>query len=87
MIKPNDITFINRYLEETGFKLFKKENIRENVINALVLDTEYRKEHIHQKAPKFLHKLFYQFAGVEGSEMFDAFEKTRIDYWSYTLYK
>ncbi len=87
MIKPKDIELIDKQLEEAGFKLVEKDNIRENVIKALILDTDYRKEHIQQKAPKFLHKLFYQFAGVEGSETFDAFEKNRIDYWSYTLTK
>jgi len=87
MIKPKDIETINKQLEEAGFKVAKKKNIRENVVKALKLDSEYRKEHIHSKAPKFLHKSFYQFAGVEGSERFDAFDKNRIDYWSYTLQK
>ena len=87
MIKPADVEGINNALENSGLKLIEKKNIRENVVKALKLDTEYRKEHIHQKAPKFLHKSFYQFAGVEGSERFDAFDKNRIDYWSYTLEK
>ena len=87
MIKPEDIDSINKGLDEAGFKIVEKKNIRENVVKALVLDSEYRKEHIHMKAPKFLHKSFYQFAGVEGSERFDAFDKNRIDYWSYTLSK
>ena len=87
MIKPEDIETINKQLEEAGFKVSEKKNIRENVVRALKLDTEYRKEHIHSKTPKFLHKSFYQFAGVEGSERFDAFDKNRIDYWSYTLEK
>ena len=87
MIKPKDIESINKQLEEAGFKFLKKENIRENVVQALKLDTKYRKDRIHEGAPKFLHKSFYQFAGVEGSERFDAFDKNRIDYWSYTLIK
>lgn len=87
IIKPNDIETINKQLEEAGFMLFEKKNIRENVVQALILDTEYRKDNIHRKAPKFLYKMFYQFAGVEGSERFDAFDKNRIDYWSYTLHK
>ncbi len=87
MIKPEDVETINRQLEEAGFKVVEKKNIRQNVVKALILDTEYRKSHIHSKAPKMFHKMFYQFAGVEGSERFDAFDKNRIDYWSYTLTK
>ncbi len=87
MIKPKDIQFIDKQLEKAGFKFVRKNNIRENVVNALRLDTEYRKERIHKGVPKFLHKSFYQFAGVEGSERYDAFDKKRIDYWSYTLSK
>lgn len=87
MIKPKDIEFINKSLEEAGLKLIEKKNIRENVVKALILDTEYRKERIREGAPKFLHKSFFQFAGVEGSERFDAFDKNRIDYWSYVLTK
>jgi len=87
MIKPKDIEFINNSLEKAGLKLIEKKNIRENVVKALILDTEYRKERIKEGAPKFLQKSFFQFAGVEGSERFDAFDKNRIDYWSYTLTK
>jgi ubiquinone/menaquinone biosynthesis C-methylase UbiE len=87
MIKPEDIETINLGLEKAGFTVSKKKNIRENVVRALKLDSEYRKDNIHRKAPKFLHKSFYQFAGVEGSERFDAFDKNRIDYWSYILKK
>jgi len=87
MIKPEDVDTINKQLEEAGFKVFEKKNIRQNVVRALKLDSEYRKDHIHRKAPKMFHKMFYQFAGVEGSERFDAFDKNRIDYWSYTLTK
>lgn len=88
MIKPADIEKINIELEAAGFIIENKSNIRKNVVKALILDTEYRKELIHKgKVPKFLHKSFYQFAGTEGSERFDAFDKNRIDYWSYTLKK
>ncbi len=87
MIKPKDIDTINGQLAEAGFKLVKKKNIRENVVCALKLDTNYRKERIQEGVPKFLHKSFYQFAGVEGSERYDAFDKNRIDYWSYKLTK
>jgi len=87
MIKPKDVETINKQLEEAGFKLIIKKNIRENVVKALKSDTEYRKKRIQKGAPKFLHNSFYQFAGVEGSERFDAFDKNRIDYWSYTLEK
>ncbi len=87
MIKPKDIESINKSLEEAGLKLIEKKNIRENVVKALILDSEYRKERIREGAPKFLHKSFFQFAGVEGSERFDSFDKNRIDYWSYVLTK
>lgn len=88
MIKPENLDKMHKDLDAAGFVIEKKTNIRKNVIKALILDTEYRKETIHNaKMPKFLHKTFYQFAGTEGSEMFDAFDKTRIDYWSFVLKK
>ena len=87
MIKPEDIETINKQLDEARFVVAEKKNIRENVVKALVLDSKYRKERIDKKIPKFMQKSFYQFAGIEGSERFDAFDKNRIDYWSYTLKK
>ena len=87
MIKPEDVEGINKSLEDAKLKLVEKKNIRENVVRALIHDTEARKEEIHKKAPKFLHKSFYQFAGVEGSERFNAFDENRMEYWSFVLEK
>jgi len=87
MIKPNDVEQINRQLAETGFTVVEKKDILPNVVNSLKLDSEARKKEIDSRLPKFMRKAFYEFAGVDGSNRFKAFETREIGYWSYTLQK
>jgi ubiquinone/menaquinone biosynthesis C-methylase UbiE len=87
MIKPEDIEEINKKLSETGFKVFAKKNIRENVVRALKFNSQSNKEEIERKAPKIFHKPLFEFAGVEGTERFSEFDKSKMEYWSFTLHK
>ncbi len=87
MIKPQDVDHINKHLAESGFLFVEKQDILPNVVNSLRLDSEARKKEIDTRLPKFLRKAFYEFAGVDGSNRFKAFESKEIGYWSYTLQK
>jgi len=85
MIKKEEVTDIENLLSKTGFKVIDKKDIRENVILALKQDSEIRKKQIDSKVPKFMRKSFYEFAGVEGTDRYNSFVSSEMQYWSYTL--
>lgn len=87
MIKDGEVIGIEELLAETGFKIIDKNDIRENVVLALKLDSEKRKNEINSKVPKIMRKSFYEFAGVEGSDRFKSFSDNRMQYLIYTLEK
>ncbi|HNQ69236.1 MAG TPA: class I SAM-dependent methyltransferase [Bacteroidales bacterium] len=87
MIKKEDIDIINDKLQKAGFKILECENIRQNVVNALIKDSASRKSAIDKGVPRIFRKSFYEFAGVEGSERFNSFDNSSMGYWCYTLVK
>lgn len=87
MIKKEDSDEIEQKIKKAGFKTVSKRNIRPNVVKALSLDSEQRKDVIDKRVPKFLQKSFYQFAGVSGTQRFEAFNSGEMGYKSYTLSK
>lgn len=87
MIKKDDVRGINEKLERVGFKKIEEVNIRENVVRALQFDSENRAKTIDNNVPKLFRKSFYQFAGVVGTERYNSFYNSSMDYWSFTLEK
>lgn len=85
MIKPKDLEDVERRLEQAGFELLEKKDIRPNVVASLQADSKNRKEEIDRKVPGFLRSAFYEFAGVEGSNRFGIFDSGEMGYWSFGL--
>jgi ubiquinone/menaquinone biosynthesis C-methylase UbiE len=87
MIRPHHFEKIMNDLKRTGFIIVETRDILPNVVEALKQDTLQRKSAINSQVPKFLRKSFYEFAGVEGTGRFKAFDSREIGYWSVTLEK
>ncbi len=87
MIKPADLETIESNLQDVGFKILDKKDIRTNVVSALLKDSANRKAEIDKNTPGFLREAFYEFAGVEHSNRFKIFKTGEMGYWSFTLAK
>lgn len=66
--------------EKLNFKLQDKEDITENILDALNLMTEDRKNMIAENYPSFLHNIFESFAAVKGSKMYNSFSERYFSY-------
>ena len=78
---------LKEQFEKAHLKIIKEKNILPNVLKALQLDNERRKNLILKKAPKFLHKSANEFSGLIGSERYRLFEDGIMNYYHYTLQK
>lgn len=87
MIKEQDLADMHGLLQKPGFHIICQKDIRENVVLALKLDAENRKQLIDAKVPGWLRKSFYEFAGVQGSKRFQSFASGAMQYRSYVLQK
>lgn len=87
MIKKEEVEKIEKLLNEIGFKIIEKNDIRENVVLALSHDSQARKTEIDKKVPRFMRKSFYEFAGIEGTDRYKSFANSEMHYWSFTLTK
>ena len=56
-------------LKNTGLELLKEENIAPNVIRALELEKERRINLIQRYAPRVLHGILTNFAGIDGANL------------------
>ena len=58
----------------------EKEDISGNVLKALKEESSLKKSEIDKKMPNFLRKYFYEFAGLEGTELFQQIESGTSKY-------
>lgn len=74
-------------LDKCGLSIEKERNINKEVIEALKLDDQRRRDLIKKLAPRFLHKVALNFAGTIGSETYNQIESGKYVYYSYVLRK
>ena len=75
-------------LAEMDLEILSQKNITPNVLAALDLDNDRKHALIKRYAPRILHKLFNEFAGVKGSRFFyTAFQNGDKEYRSYLFRK
>ncbi|MGZ3625518.1 MAG: class I SAM-dependent methyltransferase [Ktedonobacteraceae bacterium] len=72
---------------EAGFTILNESLINAQVVRALDLDSPYRTEMIRRKVPRILQTMLYDFAGTEGTRMYNAFKNGTVEYRSWTLQK
>ena len=70
-----------------GFKIISKRNITKQVLEALDIINDSKKEKINQLVPKSIRKSFETFAGVQGTPVYQAFVEGRLQYYCYQLKK
>ena len=73
--------------KESSFNLISKENITPNVIQALDLISEQKEQAIQERVPKFIQKIFSEFAGVRNSKIFKGFKDGTMVYWVFRFKK
>lgn len=73
--------------ELSGMEILKKEDISENILQALDLDFNRRVELIEKKLPGFFHNWALNFAGAKGSNVYNSFKNGARKYYSLVLRK
>ncbi len=84
--KEGNVILKERF-KNAKLKIITKKNILPNVLKALQLDNERRKNLIIKKTPKFVHKSANEFSGLIGTERYRLFEDGIMNYYHYTLQK
>ena len=78
---------LDNQINKSRFEFVKKEDITDNVVEALTLSTPERTELINKLVPKFLHDLAHNFAGTKGSPTYNRFVDRYFIYVHYILKK
>lgn len=78
---------LNKQLVEIGLTVVKERNINKEVVRALQLDDERRRNLVRKLAPKILHKVALNFAGVVDSDTYKNIDSGKYVYYSYILQK
>ena len=72
---------------QAGFIIETWTDVTENVVDALDIIDEGRREMIRQRAPPSLRRSFETFGGVPGTPVYEALKSGRIQYYRYLLCK
>ena len=72
---------------EAGFSIESRADVTENVVAALDMIDEGRREMIRQSSPASLRKSFETFGGVPGTPIYEALKGGKIQYFRYLLSK
>ena len=83
----NRIDTVHRQLKNSSLEVLKEERINMNVLKALDIDNQRKLELINQSIPKIINKSFQIFAGLQGTEIYEAFRSGDYDYRSFFLRK
>lgn len=78
---------VDRIFVESPFKLLSKKNITPNILKALNLISDRKKEAIKERVSPFWQPLFSEFAGVRNSKIYRGFEEGRMVYFRYLFQK
>lgn len=82
-----EIPVLQKQLLSSGMTILKEELITRQVVNALELDDERKRQLVKKLTPQFLHKAALNFAGTIGSETYNRFVSGEYVYFSYILKK
>ena len=80
-----NIRLLSQQLEDAGFQTLEREDISEDVVRALQLDTPARRARIGRRAPKRLRANALEFAAVEGTPIYNALADGRWTYQRFVL--
>tara|TARA_B100000900_G_scaffold411150_1_gene430258 strand:+ start:9212 stop:10045 length:834 start_codon:yes stop_codon:yes gene_type:complete len=72
---------------KAGFSIVSKKEITDQVITALDMINDAKKERISEFVPKSIRRSFETFAGVQGTPVYDSFQSGKLKYYQYHLRK
>ena len=72
---------------DVGFLIKSSSDVTENVLDALKLIEEGRRDMIRQSSPRSLRKSFETFGGVPGTPIYEAMKAGRVRYLRYHMVK
>ncbi len=78
---------LKKELEKSGLSVQRERIINKEVVEALNLDDARRRRLVKKMAPRFLHRIAFNFAGAIGSETYNHFHTHKYVYFSYILRK
>ena len=82
-----DRDLLHQQMLETGMTVLENQDVSRNVLDALQRDNERKLSLIQRSVSKRLVGTFRQFAGTEGSEVYDSFRDGVFIYIRYALQK
>ena len=85
MRRAEEMPDLLRQIAEAGFGTEKAIEITPNVVKALDMDADRRLTMIKERVPRPFLKNFNNFAGVKGTERYNAFASGAMQYWSFLL--
>ena len=83
----NDFEAMKNDLQSSGLTLLEERFINREVLKALELDDERKRQLVKKLTPKYLHKIALNFGGTIGSKTYNRFESKKYIYFSYVLRK
>jgi ubiquinone/menaquinone biosynthesis C-methylase UbiE len=71
----------------TGFSILSKKEITDEVIGALDMINDTKRERITELVPRTIRRSFETFAGVQGTPVYDSFKSGKLKYYRYLMGK
>ena len=71
----------------SGFSIVSKKEITQEVIQALDMINDTKKERISKLVPRIIRRSFETFAGVQGTPVYESFKSGKLRYYRYQLIK
>ena len=71
----------------SGFSIASKKEITQEVIQALDMINDTKKERISKLVPRIIRRSFETFAGVQGTPVYESFKSGKLRYYRYQLIK
>lgn len=71
----------------SGFSIASKKEITQEVIQALDMINDTKKERISKLVPRTIRRSFETFAGVQGTPVYESFKSGKLRYYRYKLIK
>ncbi len=85
--RKEDVENLRKSLTNSGLRLIKETDITQNIIEALKLDHERKTALIKERAPKPLAGFFREFAGTNGSLIYDRLVRGETIYLTFVFQK
>jgi SAM-dependent methyltransferase len=76
----DDVAALRRHIAEAGFRTLEEQDITAEVLRARSLATPALRAWIERRAPRPMRRNSLEFAAIEGSSVFKAFEEGRLRY-------